>query len=111
MKLLASIAIALVVVLAACDSGQPAATAPTVTTTTAIPTTTPTTVAATTTTTTTRAIEVADIVFTNGSIVTMDSDIGTVDAMAVKSDHVLDVGTATTDIDERKNHICQRNRG
>ena len=86
----------LVFVAAACDSsGTPPSTTIDSTATTSLGATPETTLPATTTSTDAPAPSVvADIIFTNGVVVTMDPDVGTVEAIAVIGDVILDVGTS-----------------
>lgn len=85
---------ALVLIAAACQGGGE--TAPTTTTTAPIrsgssTTSTTTTVAETTTT---KPAEAAGLIFTGGPVVTMDPDLGTVEAIAINGTEIVAVGSS-----------------
>ncbi len=97
--------LALVLLIASCSSTDDstttdAATTTTRSTTTLLPADTTTTIPATTTsaedTTTTAAValgDAADIVYVGGDVVTMDASLGTAEALAVKDDLIVAVGS------------------
>ncbi|WKZ81942.1 MAG: amidohydrolase family protein [Acidimicrobiia bacterium] len=94
-----SVATILLLLIAACGGDAAPATTSNPATTTSITQAATTTTAAhtsssTPSTSTSVAVEAADVVFLGGDIVTMDPDLGTVEAIAIKGDLILAVGTA-----------------